>query len=78
MPFLPCLPSPALPLPGMLGEVEACLQGSARGRQAGLQAGLCKPADPSRLHLAARLKWPPTRGWGCNRVKGDEMMGVWL
>ena len=23
------------------------------GRQAGLQAGLCKPAGPSRLHLAA-------------------------
>ena len=70
LPFLPCLPLPLPPLPGMLGEVEACLQGSARGRQAGLQAGLCKPAGPSRLHLAARLKWPPTRGWGCNRVKG--------
>lgn len=76
-PPLPPLPCP-LPLSGMLGEVEACLQGSARGRQAGLQAGLCKPAGPSRLHLAARLKWPPTRGWGCKGIKGDEMMGVWL
>ena len=72
-----CLSSPPLPSQGCWKRLRR-LQGSARGRQAGLQTGLCKPAGPSRLHLAARLKWPPTRGWGCHRLDLDEIMRMWL
>ena len=70
-------PPPPLPSQGCWKRLRR-LQGSARGRQAGLQTGLCKPAGPSRLHLAARLKWPPTRGWGCHRLDLDEIMRMWL
>ena len=70
LPFLPCLPSPALPLPGMLGEVEGCLQGSARaGRPACRRACANLQARPACTWQPPRLKWPPTRGWGCYRVK---------
>ena len=72
-----CLSSPSPPIPGMLEEVEAfagVCTGQA-GRPADGPVQTCRPVPPPP---GSRLKWPPTRGWGCHRLDLDQIMRMLL